>query len=118
MRPSIAVIGAVFTNCTSYAGRARARQLNCLACHVGFRQPAALGDSFQHMTVAIAGGKIHPAVSSAGILTQHAVDDAHGLDELAPVGRPEKSETADAVAYRNLIGGLLLVFRLHQLLDR
>ena len=70
------------------------------------------------MTVAVTGGKIHLAVDAAGILTQGLLDNAHRLDELAPVHRPQETEAADAVAHGDLIGGLLLVLRLHQLLDR
>jgi hypothetical protein len=46
------------------------------------------------------------------------LDDAHGLDKLAPVHRAEHPQAADAVADRDLIGGLLLVLGLHQVLDR
>ena len=53
-----------------------------------------------------------------GILTQSLFDNTHRLDKLTPVHRCQESETADAVAYGNLIGGLLLVLRLHQLVNR
>jgi hypothetical protein len=70
------------------------------------------------MAIAIAGGKIHPAIDAARILAQRLFDDAHGLDELAPVQRAEQPQTADAVADRDLIGSLLLVLPLDQVLDR
>ncbi len=95
-----------------------AGQLDRFAGHLAFGSPAALGDLLHYVTVAIPGGKIHLAVDSARILTQYLLDNAHRLDELAPVHRPQKSEAADAVADGNLIGGLLLVLRLHQLLNR
>ena len=69
------------------------------------------------MAIAIAGGKIHPAIGSARILSQRVLDDTLGLDECAPVRRAENPQTADAVADRDLIGGLLLVLRVHEVLD-
>ncbi len=69
------------------------------------------------MAVSIAAGKIHPAIDAAWVLTQRVLDHALGLDECAPVRRAKNPETADAVADRDLIGGLLLVLRLHEVLD-
>src|SRR4030043_1273923 len=69
------------------------------------------------MTVAITGRKIHLAIDSTGILSQSLFNYAHSLYELAPVHRPKKSEAGDAVAYRNLVGSLLLVLRLPQLFN-
>ena len=46
------------------------------------------------------------------------LDDADGLDELAPVDRAQEAQAADAVADRNLVRRLLLVLELDQLFDR
>jgi len=51
------------------------------------------------------------------ILTQDVLDNAHPLDKLAPVHRPQKSELP-ICCYGNLIGGQLLALRTVQLLDR
>ena len=102
----------------AFPGRALVRQLDRFARHLAFGQPAALRYLLHDVTVAVTGGKIHLAVDAAGILTQGLLDNAHRLDELAPVHRPQKAEAADAVADGDLVGGLLLVLRLHQLLDR
>ena len=55
---------------------------------------------------------------SCGSLRRMLLDDAIGLDELAPVDGAQAAEAADAVADRDLIRCLLLVFELHQLFDR
>ena len=88
------------------------------ARHLAFGQRAALRHALRCMAVAIAGNEIHPAIDATRILAQRLLDDAHGLDELAPVRRAQDPQAADAVADGNLIGGLLLVLRLDQLLDR
>ncbi len=93
-------------------------QVDRHARHFAFGQSAALRHPLGCMAVAIAGGEIHPAIDAARILAQRLLDDAHGLDELAPIHRSQEPEAADAVADGDLIGGLLLVLRLDQLLDR
>ncbi len=104
------MISAAFSPC--------ARQLDRLAGHLALRQAALLRYLFRCMAVAIAGGKIHPAIDAARIVEQRPLDDAHGLDELAPVDRAQNPKTADAVADGDLVGGLLLILRLHHALDR
>ena len=99
-------------------GDALAREVDRPARHLAFGQMTALRKLLDRMAVAITGGKVHRSVDAARILTKDLFDGAHGLDELTPVGRPQESETADAVADGNLIGRLLLVARLHQMLDR
>src|SRR5208283_1368533 len=71
-----------------------------------------------HVTVTVTSMKIHFAVCSAWVFTQSLFNNAHRLDELAPVHRSQEAEAADAVAHRNLISRLLLVLRLHHLLNR
>ena len=109
-------------------GRALARRsfrtapsrANWIACarHLAFGDAAALRNLLHHVAVAVTGGKIHLAIDVPRVLAQGLLDNAHRLDELAPVHRAQETEAADAVAHRNLIGGLLLVLRPHQLLDR
>ena len=100
------------------AARAVVRELDRLARHVAFRQAASFRDLLDDVPVPVAGREIHPAVEPARILPQLVLDDAHRFDELAPVHRPQEAQAADRVADRNLVAGLLLRFRLHQLLDR
>ena len=63
------------------------------------------------MPVAVTCGKTHFAVYVLGIFAQGALDDAHRLDELAPIGRIQEPEAGNAVADGNLVGGLSLVRR-------
>ncbi len=85
---------------------------------LAFGAGAALRDLLHGVAIAITGGKIHPLVRAAWVFAQCFLDDAHCLDKFAPVRRSEKTETADTVAHRELIGGLSLVFRAHTLFDR
>ncbi|MGO9371952.1 MAG: hypothetical protein ACLQBD_07600 [Syntrophobacteraceae bacterium] len=93
------------------------RQLDRLTRHLALGVQTTLSSLFHDVAVAIAGSKIHLAVDVAGVLTQGLLDNAHRLDELAPVHRAQEPEAADAVAHRDLVRSLLLVLRAHQLLD-
>ena len=68
------------------------------------------------MAVAIARREIHAGIDV--ILAQDLFHQAVFLDEIAPVVGAEKPEADDAVAHRDLIGGLGLPVRLHELFDR
>ncbi len=109
-----AVVVAALRPCR--ARRARAR-IALRATSLSDRR-LVLGDRLDDVAVAVAGREVHPAVEPARILAQRLLDDAHRLDELAPVHRAQEAQAADAVADRDLVAGLLLVFRLDQLLDR
>ena len=85
--------------------------------HLGLRERAPLRDFFDRMAIAVAAGKVHPRVGTGGIVAQGSLDNTHGFDELAPIQCAQEAQAADAVADRNLVGGLLLVPRLHHLLD-
>ena len=43
------------------------------------------GDLFYDVAITVTGGKIHPAVYAANVLTKDLLDRAHCLDKLAPV---------------------------------
>src|SRR3989344_3612701 len=111
-RAIVAALIAVFR------GRALVGKLNRLARHPAFGQPAALRYLFHDMSVAVTGWEIHLAVNSARVLTQGPLDVTHRLHERTPVHRVQETEATDAVADGDLISGLYLVLRLHQLLDR
>ncbi len=92
-------------------------QFDRLAGYLALGQVALLRYPLNCMAVSIAGGKIHPAIDAAWILPQRVLDDALRLHECAPVGCAENPETANTVADRDLVGGLLLVLGLHEVLD-
>ena len=97
--------------------RCGARQFDRLTSHLALLQSAIFCDRFDCMAVAVAGGKIHPAIDAFRIFPQSLLDNAQGLDKLAPIQRAKHPQAADAVADGDLNGGLLLVLRLHQLRD-
>ncbi|MBK9031671.1 MAG: hypothetical protein IPL61_10130 [Myxococcales bacterium] len=80
-------------------------------------QGAAPGDVLDDVAVAVAGGEVHRRVGPGRIAAQRALDDAHRLDEDPPVGGDQEAQAADAVADRDLIGGLGLAGLLEDLLD-
>ena len=86
--------------------------------HLPLRLLAATGNPFDHPPVAIAGSKVHLGIAVVGGPAQRLVHDAHELDEGAPIDGGEETQAADRVADRDLVGGLDLVARLHDLLDR
>jgi hypothetical protein len=88
-----------------------------LAGNLEFTEMTALGDGFNGVAIAIAGGEIHRRINSRRLSAEDLLDNAHLLHELAPVHRAEKPQAGDAVADRNLVGGLVLVLRLNELLD-
>ena len=75
------------------------------------------GYLLDHLPIAIAALLIQRRVSLCRILLQRVLDRTERLDELVPVQGAQQTQCTDAVADRDLIGGLLLITRLHQLLD-
>ena len=88
-----------------------------LAGDFGFGQRRTFADLFDHVAVMVTRRKIHGRVDTAGIGAQDRLDHAHLLDELAPLHGPQKTQAADAVGDRYLVGCLLLALLLHHLLD-
>src|SRR5579885_612809 len=78
----------------------------------------APGQLLNHMPVSIACGEVHPFVDLGWILAQYMLDSAVRLNERRPIHSTEKSQAADTVANRHLIGRLLLRLRLNQQLNR
>ena len=101
----------------SVADRACTRKRDGAAGDRVLGNPARFRHMLDDMAVAVAAGEIHRRVGRRRILAQGMFDHAHGLDELAPVHRAEKAQAANAVADGDLVGGLLLGSRTHQLLD-
>jgi 3',5'-cyclic AMP phosphodiesterase CpdA len=97
--------------------RRGARQLDGLARHLALVHGALFCHRLGGVAIAVAGGKIHPAVNIGRIVAQRLIDDAQVLDEIAPFQRTQHPQAADAVADGHLVGSLLLVLRLHQLGD-
>ena len=86
--------------------------------HLRFRPAASPGNRFHDVAVLVSRGEVHQGVGAGRVLPQRPLHAALRLDEVAPVGGPEVPQAADAVADRDLVGGLMLVLRLHQVLDR
>ncbi len=95
----------------------RARQLDRPARHLALVHGALFCHRLGGVAIAVAGGKIHPAVNIGRIVAQRLIDDAQVLDEIAPLQRTQHPQAADAVADGDLHSRLLLVLRLHQLGD-
>src|SRR3989338_1719336 len=110
-----AIVAALIT---VVMGSARAGKLNRLARYLALGELAALRYLFHDVAVEVTGWEIHLAINSSRVLTQCPLDVTHRLHERTPVHRVKEAEAANAVAHRDLISGLLLVLRLHQLLDR
>ena len=90
---------------------------DCLTRDRAFNQRTVFRDLLHRAAVVVARGEFHPAVNSGGILAQDLLDRAQALHEIAPVGRPQDAQAADAVADGNLIGRLLLILTMDHLLD-
>ena len=84
--------------------------LDRLAGHVVLRPAAPLGDLLDGMAVTVASGEVHFGVEMRRILAQRLLDQAMLFDKFTPIVRAEKPEAGDAVAHRNLVGGLRLTF--------
>jgi hypothetical protein len=95
----------------------RARQLDGGARHFRFAALAAPRQRLDRVAIAVAAAEVHAWINSRRIRAQRLLDQAHVLDELAPVDRRKHAQAADAVADRDLVGGLLLRLLLHQVLD-
>ncbi len=89
--------------------RPGSRQLDGMARHGLLGHPAGLRDLLDHVAVAVTTGKIHSGVGLTRIRAQGRFDQAHALDELAPVHGAEQAQTADAITDGDLIGSLLPV---------
>jgi len=101
--------------CVPIAGCVCPRQFDRLAGHIRFRQATLPGDALDGVAIAVPGRKIHESISVLRVRAQNAFDHAIGLDELAPIDGAQAAEAADAVADRDLVGGLLS--RLEQLAE-
>ena len=95
-------------------GRRGRGQVQRLVGHVLLAEAASSGDRLDGVAIAVPGREIHLPVEAAWVAAQGLLDEAHLLDEIPPVHDPQQAQAADAVADGDLIGGLLLVFGLHQ----
>ncbi len=85
--------------------------------HFLLGQPMVAGERFHHVAIAVTSGEIHCRIDAGGVLSQQLLHHAAMLDEFAPIDRRQRAQAADAVADRDLVGGLLLRLQLHQMLD-
>ena len=70
------------------------------------------------VAVAVAAAEVHLAVDTRRVALQHLLDQAHALEELAPVERRDHAQTANQVGQARLLSGLMLSFRADRVLDR
>ena len=109
------VRGAIFA---PFLLRAFLRQLDGFARHFDFRKRTVTGERFDDVAITIARRKIHVAVNIGRLAAQRLLDQAERFDEFLPIDRAQQTQARDAVADRNLIGGLALTFLMDQLLHR
>jgi hypothetical protein len=69
------------------------------------------------VAILVARGEIHILVNARGILPQGLLDNAKPLDECMPIDCTKVAKARDAIAYRYLIGCLLLRLKLQFVLD-
>ena len=93
-------------------------QIDCRRGHLGLGQRAGARQPLDRVAVGVAGREVHVDVDVDGVALQRLLDHRQRLDELAPIHGPQGAQAADAVAHRDLVGGLVLRLDLHQLLDR
>ena len=80
--------------------------------------PAGHRQFLDGVAIPVAAAEVHPAVDARGIALEHLFDEAHVLEELAPVERRDQAETADQVGHPGLFNRLVLAFRADGVLDR
>ncbi|KAF5056936.1 hypothetical protein DSECCO2_362080 [anaerobic digester metagenome] len=85
------------------ARRAFPGQFQRPARHLGFGVWAFFCRLFNKVAIAVAGGKIHPAVDGNRVLPKNALDRAQGLDKIVPVRGVQGAQAADAVADGDLV---------------
>ncbi len=98
-------------------GGSLARQLDRRAGQFVLGQRAVPGHALDRVAIVVARREVHAGVHVGRVLAQRLLHMRQRLDELAPVGRAEQAQAADAVADRHLRGRLVLRLQLHQLLD-
>ena len=64
----------------------------------------------QSVALPIATQEVHPSVRTGGIALQDLLDQAHGLDVLAPIERRAQAQAGDRIGHRHLVGCLPLMF--------
>ena len=70
------------------------------------------------MAIPVAAAEVHPAVDASRVALEDLLDQAHALEELAPIERRDQAEAADQVRHAGLCGRLVLPFRPDRVLDR
>src|SRR5437763_9761280 len=70
------------------------------------------------MPIAVARVKLHPRISRCRIIAQDRINEAHALEEVAPVECGEQAHTRDDVADGDLCCGLSLMRKMDELFGR
>src|SRR5260221_14221871 len=102
----------------AFGSRAAVGQVYRFLGHFRFWNLAIPGSCLDRMAIAITCGKIHFRVNPRWVETQGLVDVANRFDELTPVQSTKETQTIDGVTNRYLVGGLVLAFQVHQLIDQ
>ena len=86
-----------------------ASALNSLQSHVQLRLAGGLGQLLHGLAVAVAAQEVHAPISPGRVALQNALDEADGLEELAPVEGGAETQAGDDVRHRDLGRGLALM---------
>ena len=97
--------------CRVVGSRRLGSEFHCRPRDLKFIRPRPFTDSFDYMTVAIAGCKFHLRVSTRGILSQQRLDKAYAFEKIAPVEGRKKAHAGDYVANGHLRCRLTLMLR-------
>ena len=78
----------------------------------------ARGELLDRVAVSVPRREVHAAVNGTGVVPKRLLDEAHALDERAPVERAAEAERRHGVRDRDLQGGLTLVLGANRVLER
>ena len=93
---------------TALGGLARA--LDGAEGHAELTLSAAVGQVLHRLAIAVAAREVHASIDARRVALQHAFDQAHRLEVLAPVECREQAQAGDDVGHGDLRRRLALVF--------
>ena len=68
------------------------------------------GELLDGVAIPVAAAEVHPAVDARRIALEHLLDEAHALEELAPIECRNQAQAANQVGHAGLFGRLMLSF--------
>src|SRR5258708_670869 len=78
--------------------------------HPYLRLSGGLGQLFHRLAIAVAAQEVHAQIRTGRVALQHLLDQADGLEILAPVERGAETKARDYVRHRDLGRRLTLMF--------